>query len=483
MTEPICAADEWSRQHFSGIRLGDKRLEKRVVSIAEAMARKPGSSCPELFPRWSDLKGAYRLFDNPKVTPEGVQGNHRRNVQEEIKEPGQTVLLIEDTTELEWSGQDAVEGLGPVGKGREGCQGFMLHSTLCARWSWQGGKNEREESKRPPLEIIGLAEQEFYVRKPRPPAEKGRKDSRARKSRERESQLWERTGEHLGHVPEGVRWVRICDRGADIYEFLASCIELGHGFVVRAAQNRVLKRWQTGEKGWVFDTARQAPPIGEIEFEVRSRKGQRSRRAQLSVGIVVVDLQAPYRPNQPRGSLAPIPCTIIHVVETNPPPDVKEPIEWFLLCDEILETWEKTLECVIQYTARWLIEDYHKSLKSGMGAEKLQLDKADRLFAAIAIMSVVALRIVSLREWVRLVPQASAICSGLSSVELQVLELAIRKSLHTVRDVSLAIGHLGGHLGRKNDPEPGFLVLWRGMKHLELLVRGYLLAQGKSAYG
>ena len=45
-----------------------------------------------------------------------------------------------------------------------------------------------------------------------------------------------------------------------------------------------------------------------------------------------------------------------------------------------------------------MIEEYHKAIKTGLGAERLQLESAERLFAAIAIMSVVALRLIELRE-------------------------------------------------------------------------------------
>ena len=56
---------------------------------------------------------------------------------------------------------------------------------------------------------------------------------------------------------------------------------------------------------------------------------------------------------------------------------------------------------ICQYATRWIIEEYHKAIKTGLGAERLQLESAERLFAAIAIMSVVALRLIALRERLR----------------------------------------------------------------------------------
>jgi hypothetical protein len=43
------------------------------------------------------------------------------------------------------------------------------------------------------------------------------------------------------------------------------------------------------------------------------------------------------------------------------------------------------------YSTRWLIEEFHKALKTGTKAEELQLETAESLFAAIAIKSIAAL--------------------------------------------------------------------------------------------
>jgi hypothetical protein len=83
------------------------------------------------------------------------------------------------------------------------------------------------------------------------------------------------------------------------------------------------------------------------------------------------------------------------------------------------------------------IEEYHKALKTGLGAERLQLKTAARLFAAVAIMSVVALRLVGLREQVRCIPDHPAEAAGLAPLELEVLRAASAGPLLTVRDVAL----------------------------------------------
>jgi hypothetical protein len=77
-------------------------------------------------------------------------------------------------------------------------------------------------------------------------------------------------------------------------------------------------------------------------------------------------------------------------------PEAGERLEWILLCDADVADFAQARECALQYATRWIIEEYHKAIKTGLGAERLQLEGAERLFAAIAIMSVVALRRVAI---------------------------------------------------------------------------------------
>ena len=61
-------------------------------------------------------------------------------------------------------------------------------------------------------------------------------------------------------------------------------------------------------------------------------------------------------------------------------------------------------------------------LKTGLRAENLQLETAHALSAAISIMSIVDLRILDLRERLRMNLYAPAKESGLNELELKYLE-------------------------------------------------------------
>ena len=123
------------------------------------------------------------------------------------------------------------------------------------------------------------------------------------------------------------------------------------------------------------------------------------------------------------GRLPPIACTAVRVWEATPPQGTT-PLEWILLCDAPVTA------CA-------------KALKTGLGVEKLQLEKATRLFAA-AIMRIVALRLVGLREQFRNHPQRPAEAAGLEPLALELLRTA-------TAEVALAISRLGGYLNRRKD--------------------------------
>jgi hypothetical protein len=362
-------------------------------------------------------------------------------------------------------------------------QGFHLHSVLAVRWTCEAKPTECWPG-RPAVEVLGLPAQHYHVREGRPKGEPVN-NSKVIKHRARESQWWMKAGETVGPVPEDapVEWTRVCDRGADIYEMLISCGELDHRFVIRAAQDRCLTNEQGREiTGKLFATARAQEALGGFALELRMRPGQAARRAQLQVSAVQVWLRGPQRPGKGPGYLAPVCCNVVRVWEPSPPPGT-EPLEWILLTDWPVESYAQALEVALAYSTRWLIEEFHKALKTGTKAEKLQLETAESLFAAIAIKSVVALRLLDLRERVRLCPDAPVEQAGLDELELAILRKVLNRSIKTVREAALAIGRLGGHMNRKRDGMPGWQTLFCGMEKLNNWVEGARIAFKLKKFG
>ena len=247
---------QWAEEQFAGAKLPDVRRVARVKKSAETMAVHPGRSIPKLCDSPYAVKATYNLFKHEEATPDNLQAGHRAVVLQEMRQPG-VYLLLEDTTELSWSGKQAITGLGPIGNSAVGLQGFFLHTVLGVRWQDAPPTN----STRRPVEVLGLGDQQYYVRTP---CRKPREASQERRKRARESQVWPQASGRLGHAPAGGRWIRVADRDADIYEYLVSCQELGHDFVIRAAKDRALSHPETGKRtGHLFAAARSAVPLGE----------------------------------------------------------------------------------------------------------------------------------------------------------------------------------------------------------------------------
>jgi hypothetical protein len=450
------------------------------VAYAQALAEQPGKMIPELFTRKYDIDATYKLLDRREVTPDAIQTGHRRLVKGELCTPGR-YLLIEDTTFPSFSHRKgAVPGLGPIGGSEEGQQGFLLHSVLAVRAPLPARPDAR--GRRPPVMILGLIDQQYLIRSPRPAAKSKQTVSRQRTQRDRESDRWLESSRRIGPAPADpeVRWVRVADREADIYEYLKECTDRGHGFLVRVNQDRVILDPANDERlGLVFEHIAGIEPCGGLYLDLRSRDGHKARRAQLLVSCGPVRVRAPERPGVAAGTNEPIDCWFIRVWEPFPPEGV-EALEWVLYTDERTEALEAALVGAMDYAARFLVEEFHKGLKTGLRAEELQLETGHRLFAAIAVMSIVALRLLDLRELGRAAPEAPAEVTGLSALEMEVLSLALDRTLTTVASVLLAVGRLGGHMNRKGDGMPGWITLWRGMKKLRLMVMGAKLERARS---
>jgi hypothetical protein len=442
------------------------------MAFARALAEQPGKMIPELFTRKYDIDATYELLDQREVTPDAIQVGHRRLVKDELRQPGR-YLLIEDTTFPSFTHRKrAVPGLGPIGGSEEGQQGFLLHSVLAVRAPLPAVPDAT--GHRPPVTILGLVDQQYLIRLPRPTAPSKQTISRQRSERDRESDRWLESSRRIGSAPAHpeIRWVRIADREADIYEYLCECRDRNHGFLVRVNQDRVILDPTTDKRmGLVFEHIAGIEPCGGMYLDLRGRDGRKARRARLLVSCGPVRVRAPERAGVVAGTNPPFDCWFLRIWEPSPPEGV-EALEWVLYSDAATETLEEALVGAMDYATRFLIEEFHKGLKTGLKAEELQLETGPRLFAAIAVMSVVALRLLDLRELGRAVPEAPARVTGLSEIELELLGLAVDRTLTTVASVLLALGRLGGHMNRKSDGMPGWITMWRGMKTLRLLVRG-----------
>ena len=171
----------------------------------------------------------------------------------------------------------------------------------------------------------------------------------------------------------------------------------------------------------------------------------------------------------------PLKIWVVHVFEISPPKG-EERIEWALCTNEPVTTLEDALRVITWYEQRWIIEDFHKALKTGCGVESLQFTATARLDPMIGVLSAVAVTLLNLRDASRRDDAATRPATDVVDVEyVRVLSgwryKTVRTDL-TVQEFFFALARLGGHQNRKSDKRPGWLVLWRGWTTLQAMADG-----------
>ena len=219
---------------------------------------------------------------------------------------------------------------------------------------------------------------------------------------------------------------------------------------------------------------------GEVEVEVSAKKGQSQRSAKLTVRYQRLTLQVPANRSQ-SSHLAPVSMTVLWAVEENPPQGCKA-IDWMLVSDLEVNSFEGACELLRWYALRWLIERYHYSLKSGCHIEQLQLHTAERIVRAVATYAIVAWRLLWLTYEAR-VNRNQSCEEVLETAEWQSLFYSIHnnkkklpKTPPTLQQAVRWIAQVGGFLGRRHDGQPGVKVLWRGLSRLQDIARSWQLA-------
>jgi hypothetical protein len=447
----------WSEQQFGDCKLGDRRRTKRLIEMAQQVANNPSGSFPQQMETWGDLKAAYRLLDRDEATFSSVAGSHWAQTR---RCKAGRYLVLGDTTELDFGKHREIEGLGPTGNGSG--RGFLLHNALLVE----------AQSKA----ILGLASQTIHYRKPAPKKE----NKSQRFKRQRESKVWGDVIDQIGSPGAGVELVHVFDRGADNFEVYCRLLGQGSDWVVRASSKHRHILAPDGERMPLSAYLTTLPRVGTYELELRTRNKQAARTASLEVCCGTLRMPVPKHKTPYVTALNPDPIemAVVWVREVDAPAGV-EPIEWVLYTSLDVNSFDDAWLIIEYYETRWLIEEFHKALKSGCRVTHRELKEADRLEAMVGLMSVVAVRLLQLKSVARSDPDRPARLI-VPPLWLAMLKAA-RKRLPRVDNLTVGqfyreLAKLGGFLGRKSDGHPGWITIWRGWEKLNTLVRGAQLA-------
>lgn len=439
--------NDWAERQWGQAPLGDKRLQKRAVKIGEACLRLPDRTLPKKFGTWGDTKGAYRFFNSLSVSHEALQREHNKNVIEMASKSPLSVLFIQDSSELSYNDHPYTNGLGPTADSFG--QGILFHTCLAVEWS-----------PGCPPEVLGVAKQIPWIRPDEPMSKKDKEERR------KESMVWIDTLRSIGRPPENVQWISVGDRGNDFFDYMDEARNTGWEYVLRGKHNRTIV--VDGEEQKLHSWVRGISPGAGYELSLRSRGQKFSREAHLKIAWGRVVLTDP----KEHGKTIDVTC-----VRAYDPED--ERLEWILLTSLPVDSAEDALHIVKIYEQRWIIEEYHKCLKTGCKIEEAQLKTANRILALLGILGVVATQLLWLRDITRRHPDNLA-CEY---VEKDVIDAV--KSLckltgpisMTVKELWRRIAMLGGFLGRKSDGNPGWQTIWSGWLRVQDVLTGMAIAR------
>ena len=423
----------WTDQEFAGLDLGDARLDKRARTLMERFTAKPTASIPEACDSWSETCAAYRFLGNDEVSWESILAPHWERTRERMQDHP-VVLCIQDTTELDFNGQEA-QGLGPLNY--EARRGMYLHPTYAVT---------------PAREPLGVLDAWMWAREKR--GKDGVRPGQIESARWIEG--YERVAEMAATLP-ATRLVYVADREADVVALMRRARDLSTpaDWLVRATHNRSMA---DGEKLWAHTC--NSSSLGEISFTLPARDDQKARSVRQQLWARTVEIA-----DGKTGRLS-VTCVVAREVGV---PAGSEPVEWRLLTNRSIETVEQAIELIEWYRARWEIEIYFHVIKNGCKVEELQLSSIDRIKRALALFMVVAWRVTYLMRMGRTCPDLdAALC--FDPDEIRGAHLLTKKKMPatppTLNEIIRLIAQVGGFLGRKSDGEPGVKTIWRGLSQV-----------------
>ncbi|MDR1146403.1 MAG: IS4 family transposase [Verrucomicrobiales bacterium] len=435
---------EWATGELAGLSsVEDPRRVARLTRLLGALRRQPGASLPECCRSWAEIKAAYRLIESERIDAAAVLDSHGLATLGRMSTAG-TVLVIQDTTSLDYSGRAATEGLGPIDRKGQWRQGLWLHSQLCV----DGAHGM----------VYGLLDAKLWAR----PTDRKRRVST------------ERNRLSLG-AKESCRWldgyaqcvelrrqlktqvISVADREGDIYEVFRHYQPGSADLLVRAQHDRELLGQNGRVRAWL--SAQAVNGYRSVTLP------DRSRNVTLALRWQRVTIAAPVDQRRYHGVTEPVELTVLWAREEHQPAG----LDWMLWSTLEVKNAAEANTLLSYYEQRWQIEVLHRILKSYCRAEQRQLRTAKRLGLLLVLDLLVAVYVLGLTHAARITPNAPA-DDWLTPGEQQALCVwhtgpPLTKPL-TLSVAVAKLGQLGGHLGRKHDGPPGPKALYRGLAKL-----------------
>lgn len=449
---------------------GNRRLAAVGDSLLGAMQKQRTMCLSALADSRSQARQFQRFLDNEAVSMHEMlvhtaQQTARRAV-------GRHVLAITDTTELNYATHTgAKRGFGTVGNG---CDiGVLLHPVIAVD-AEQGG-------------LIGLVGATVINRTDGPVT-----DHKIRPADEKESRRWLAAAETAGEVlAEAAMITVIEDREGDIYDQFARRPDNVH-LLVRAAQNRSL---EGDEK--LFERCAAWSAVTQHAIQVPARHGKPARAERTAVVAVRYGEVTIKRPLRAEPSLSPTLTLRVVDMREIAPPSAQQPLHWCLLTTHAVGSAAEALQIVAWYRLRWIIEQVFRTMKTdGVDVETSQITTPLSLAKLVTVALIAAVRVMQL-----VIGRDGSTGQSIEDVadpaELPALR-AINASLEGSSDklknpfdpallayyawIAARLGGWSGYTSKGYRP-PGPKTMARGLKRLDAMVQGWMLANRSELVG
>ena len=453
--------DEWAENEYSGCKF-NKGSVKRLIEIATLMAKKPTKSfCKAAYGDRAKIAGYYRFIQNKseKINHKTMIIGHKDQTIRRSKSQTR-ILAIEDGTTYNFSSHIKCDGLGRIGANQTNAKilGIYQHATIATTTDGM------------PLGILNLDIDT--------PIEREEDDDKKIPLEERKSYYWHKHFLELVKIKKllpNTEIINVCDREAAIFDlFKLQKEKKSVHLLVRVKEKRKLI-----DGTELCDTVKNIEKIGEIEIDIlrqserprykgkEAKEAKAGRKAILSIRVKEVEISD----TDKKRNSDDIRLTLIHAKEENPPQGV-DCIEWFLFSTKKITTFEEAKECIKYYETRWIVEEWHRVIKTGLSAEYLENRSIERIGRVIAIKLVIAWRIMLMtylgRDMSDLEPDIF-----FNEIEIDTLKIvATKEKLPLPVDLGKAVyivAKLGGYQGGSSSLPPGHDALWTGYSELETM--------------
>lgn len=273
----------------------------------------------------------------------------------------------------------------------------------------------------------------------------------------------------------GTRIVSVADREADLYDIFVEAQQAPEpdgpraDFLIRAkVDRRTLERDpDAGAAAYrkVRDEVRGSKLLGTRVVELGTTPKRAARQATLAVRALRVTIKPPHA----RSHLPPVTLHVVLAEELDGPGDGSA-VSWLRLPTLPIDTLEEVLTALDFYVARWTIELYFRTLKTGCRVEEMQLETKSRLQNCLAFYNIIAWRILSLTYLNRVSPTLP--CTTLfepaewKSVWCVVKKRPWPRTPPTLAEFLKLLTHLGGYNHRATERAPGPQPLWIGLRRM-----------------